>query len=170
VRAWDLAATVADGSNDPDWTVGIKLQAEPQGRYAVLDVVRVRDSPHGVVETIAATAKRDGHGVRIGLPEDPGQAGKTQIAFLSAALNGYRVKSSPETGAKATRVMPVASQIEARNFSIVRATWNHAFLEELCDFPNSRKDDQVDALSRAFSMLINTDAPARHLNLPFISR
>lgn len=170
VRAWDLAATVADGGNDPDWTVGVKLQAEPQGRYVVLDVVRVRGSPHGVVETIAATAKRDGDGVWIGLPEDPGQAGKTQIAFFSAALSGYRVKSSPETGAKTTRVMPVASQIEARNVSIVRAAWNHAFLEELRDFPNSRKDDQVDALSRAFSMLTNTDTPARHLNLPFISR
>lgn len=170
VRAWDLAATVADGGNDPDWTVGIKLQAEPQGRYVVLDVVRVRGSPHGVVETIVATAKRDGADVRIGLPEDPGQAGKTQVAFFIAALNGYRVNASPETGAKATRVMPVASQIEARNVSIVRASWNHVFIEELRDFPNSRKDDQVDALSRAFSMLTNADAPARHINLPYISR
>lgn len=170
VRAWDLAATVADGSSDPDWTVGIKLQAEPQGRYVVLDVVRVRGSPHEVTETIAATARRDGIAVPVGLPEDPGQAGKTQIAFLSNVLRGYRVKSSPETGAKTTRVMPVASQIEARNFCVVRATWNHTFLEELRDFPNSRKDDQVDALSRAFSMLTSTDAPARHLNLPFLSR
>ena len=47
----------------------------------------------------------------------------------------------------------MASQVEARNFAIVRAGWNHAFLEELRDFPFGRKDDQVDALSRAFTML-----------------
>jgi hypothetical protein len=45
-----------------------------------------------------------------------------------------------------------ASQVEAGNLAIVRATWNHAFLEELRDFPFGRKDDQVDALSRAFTI------------------
>lgn len=170
VRAWDLAATASDGSNDPDWTVGIKLQAEPSGRYTVLDTVRFRGSPNDVVDRIVMTANRDGATVQIGLPEDPGQAGKTQVAFLSGRLGGYRVKASPETGSKATRVMPVASQIEARNFSIVRANWNYAFLEELRDFPSGRKDDQVDALSRAFAMLTNTDMPARQIRLPYINR
>ena len=170
VRAWDLAATVPDGSNDPDWTVGIKLQVERSGRYVVLDIVRFRGSPNDVVEKIVMTADRDGLAVQIGLPEDPGQAGKTQVAFLSRQLSGYRVSASPETGSKTTRVMPVASQIEARNFSIVRANWNHAFLEELHDFPSGRKDDQVDALSRAFTMLTCTNAPARHIRLPFIAR
>lgn len=66
--------------------------------------------------------------------------------------------------------MPVASQVEGRNFAIVRAGWNHAFLEELRDFPFNRKDDQVDALSHAFTMLIAAGAPARRLSMPFLAR
>ena len=53
--------------------------------------------------------------------------------------------------------MPIAAQIEAGNLLIVRADWNHRFLDELREFPLGRKDDQVDALSRAFAML--TDSP-----------
>jgi predicted phage terminase large subunit-like protein len=64
----------------------------------------------------------------------------------------------------------VASQIEARNVAIVRAGWNHVFLEELRDFPFGRKDDQVDALSRAFTMLTTHGAPARRLSMPFLAR
>jgi phage terminase large subunit-like protein len=37
--------------------------------------------------------------------------------------------------------------------AIVRASWNRAFLDELRDFPAGRKDDQVDAFSRAFNGL-----------------
>jgi predicted phage terminase large subunit-like protein len=66
--------------------------------------------------------------------------------------------------------MPVASQVEARNVAILRASWNHIFLEELRDFPNGGKDDQVDALSRAFNTLTNIGAPARTLNVRIMSR
>jgi phage terminase large subunit-like protein len=53
---------------------------------------------------------------------------------------------------------------------MVRGGWNHAFLEELRDFPFGRKDDQVDALSRAFTMLTETGAPARRISLPLLAR
>lgn len=164
VRAWDLAATASDGSSDPDWTVGLKLLYEPQGRYVILDIMRLRGSPHEVVQTIVRTAEQDGHEVRIGLPQDPGQAGKTQVAFLVGLLGGYQVAHSPETGSKLTRAMPVASQIEARNFAVVRANWNAAFLQELRDFPEGRKDDQIDALSRAFGLVTKITPPARRLS------
>jgi predicted phage terminase large subunit-like protein len=64
----------------------------------------------------------------------------------------------------------MASQVEARNVAMVRANWNHAFLEELRDFPFGRKDDQVDALSHAFRMLTQAGAPARKLSLSFLAR
>ena len=78
--------------------------------------------------------------------------------------------SSPETGSKILRAGPVAGQIEAGNLSLVRAGWNRALLDELRDFPIGRKDDQVDALSRAFAMLTDAPAPARRLHLPFLAR
>jgi predicted phage terminase large subunit-like protein len=80
------------------------------------------------------------------------------------------VIASPETGAKLTRAMPVAAQAEAGNLAVLRARWNGDFIEELRDFPLGRKDDQVDALSRAFAMLLDRSPPARRLALPLMIR
>ncbi len=153
VRAWDLAATVHSGQNDPDWTVGLKLECDQIGRFVVDDVVRVRGTPNQIEELITRTASVDGRSVHISLPEDPGQAGKAQIAYLTRQLAGYHVSSSRESGTKVSRATPIASQIEAGNVLVRRAGWNTAFLEELRSFPFGVKDDQVDALSRAFTVL-----------------
>ena len=66
VRAWDLAATAATVGRDPDWTVGIKLAKDDEGRCYVLDIVRLRAGPLEVSETIVATAHQDGRAVSIG--------------------------------------------------------------------------------------------------------
>ncbi len=169
-RAWDLAATVATGGNDPDWTAGVKLARDETGRFIVLDVVHLRGTPLDVEAAIVEAARIDGKSVTIGLPEDPGQAGKHQASYLVRRLAGYTTATSRETGAKSTRAAPVASQVEARNFAMVRAKWNHALLEELRDFPFGRKDDQVDALSRAFTMLTEAGPPACRVFVPFLAR
>ncbi len=136
----------------------------------MLDIIRLRGGPHEVEQAIAATAAADGPAVPIGLPQDPGQAGRAQIRYLAGRLAGYRVVASPETGAKETRAMPAASQVNAGNLAFRRAPWNRAFLEELQDFPDGAKDDQVDALSRAMTMLTETAAPARRTAIPLIAR
>ena len=155
VRAWDLAAS-AEG----DWTAGVKL-VRGGDAFQVADVVRLRGGPEQVVAAIQAAAERDGREVTIGLPQDPGQAGRAQVAFLTGRLAGWRVVASPESGAKAVRAMPVASQVNAGTVSVLRGGWNRAFLEELRDFPGGAKDDQVDALGRAFGMLAGGAGPAR---------
>lgn len=153
VRAWDLAATNMNGKNDPDWTVGIKLARDKSGRYCVLDVARIRGTPHQVEALIVSTAQRDGTKVVVAIPEDPGQAGKSQMSYMIRQLAGFNVVASRETGSKETRAMPLASQVEGGNLSIVRADWGRTLLDELRNFPWGRKDDQVDALVRAFSTL-----------------
>ena len=169
VRAWDLAAT-ADGTGNPDWTAGVKLLRCEDGCFVVLDVRRVRVSSAEVAALIVATAHQDGREVAVGLPQDPGQAGKAQIHFLTQKLAGFRVAATPETGAKLSRAVPVASQVEAGLLRVVQAEWTRAFLEELADFPNGSKDDQVDALSRAFLMLTMSTGPARFAQVPFLGR
>ncbi len=167
VRAWDLAASEEGG----DWTVGVRLCRGEGDVFQVQDVVRLQGGPEAVVAAIRATAEADGREVAIGLPQDPGQAGRAQVSFLTARLAGWRVESGPETGAKGTRAMPVASQANAGNLSVLRGRWNRAFLEELADFPGGAKDDQVDALSRAFGMLV--DGPgvsARRVRVGFGER
>jgi predicted phage terminase large subunit-like protein len=153
VRAWDLAATEQVGTRDPDWTAGVKMMRTPEGGFVVLDVIRFRGGPDDVERAIVNTAAQDGHHCRIGIAQDPGQAGKQQILYLTRKLSGYRVESSPETGDKSTRAAPIASQVNVGNVSMVKAKWNATFIDELGSFPSGHKDDQVDALSRAFSMV-----------------
>lgn len=146
VRAWDLGAT----ANGGDPTAGAKLGQMPDGRYVIGHVVREQLSADGVVSTIKAIASQDGRDVEVNLPQDPGQAGKSQVQFLTRELAGYKVKSSPETGSKTLRAEPLAAQVNVGNVLMVRGPWNAALLDEMRVFPNGSHDDQVDALSRAF--------------------
>jgi predicted phage terminase large subunit-like protein len=170
VRAWDLASALPAPGKDPDWTVGLRLERDAEHRFVVTDILRLRGTPGEVETAIVKTAERDGPAVLVSLPQDPGQAGQAQAAYLTRKLAGFTVRCSPETGAKLTRAGPVAAQIEARNLSLVRAPWNRIFVEELRDFPHGHKDDQVDALSRAFMTLVASAAPARRLHVPLLSR
>ena len=171
VRAWDLAAT-AGAHRRP----GLDRRHPPLPRRrmratSIEDVVRLRGGPGAVESAIRATAERDGKSVAIGLPQDPGQAGRAQLAYLTRQLAGYRVHGSPESGSKETRAMPVASQAEAGNLALLRAPWNRVLLEELRDFPHGAKDDQVDALSRAFAMLAEAErVPVRRANVGLLAR
>lgn len=170
IRAWDLAATVNMGQNDPDWTVGIKLSRDMNGRFIVEDIVRIRGTPNQVEDAISQTASKDGRSVTISLPEDPGQAGKSQIAYLVRQLSGFHVIATRETGSKIARATPLASQIESGNVSVIAAHWNTEFFEELRDFPFGRKDDQVDALARAFSTIIDRGYGTQSVRYSILNR
>jgi predicted phage terminase large subunit-like protein len=170
VRAWDIAATKESGSSDPDWTVGLKLHLNERGGFTVLDVVRLRGTVHEVNQAVLQTARTDGIKVPIGIPQDPGSAGKFMVQQFASLLAGYNLVCSPENGPKTSRAAPVSAQVEAGNLAVLRASWTHALLEELREFPHGRKDDQVDALSRAFVMLTDTGIPSRRLNVPLMAR
>lgn len=150
VRGWDLAATEGAG----DWTAGVKIGRQPNGRFIVVAREREQYSAAKVEQLIKNTASHDGYSCRISLPQDPGQAGKSQVGYLILGLAGYQVSSSVESGDKETRARPFASQAEAGNVDILYADWNDSYLEELCAFPNAKHKDQVDATSRAFNELV----------------
>jgi predicted phage terminase large subunit-like protein len=169
VRAWDLAGT-ADPRGDPDWTAGVKLVRDEANGFAVLDVRRTRADSVAVAALIKEVAHQDGASVAIGLPRDPGQAGVYQAAMLTRMLAGFRVVSSTESKSKMERAWPAASQVNNGHVGLLRAAWNAPFLDELNLFPVGRKDDQVDALSRAFSMLTSDVKPAHYASLPFLGR
>ena len=150
VRAWDLASTV-----DGDWTVGLKLGKASDGRFFIGDVCRVRVGPDERDAAIKNTANLDGKICRISLPQDPGQAGKTQVLYLTRSLPGFRVTSSPESGDKITRAEPAAAQVNIGNVSMVQAPWNIDLINEMRMFPNGKHDDIIDAFSRAFMELMS---------------
>lgn len=149
VRGWDLAATI-----DGDYTAGAKLGKLEDGRFVIADVVRLRCGPDERDAALTNTAARDGKSVRISLPQDPGQAGKTQALYLTRKLAGYAVTTSPESGDKATRAEPLAAQINVGNVLMLRGPWNDTLLNEMRLFPNGTHDDQVDACSRAFAEIM----------------
>jgi predicted phage terminase large subunit-like protein len=161
VRRWDLAATSFSGSNDPDWTVGVRMARAPDGIFYVEDVVRLRGSAAEVERAIKNTATQDGKAVAIRLPQDPGQAGKAQAAAYIRLLAGFDVRAQPETGAKQVRARPLEAQAEAGNVKLLRGAWNDAFIAELCDFPSGDHDDQVDAAANALSDLVSETASAQ---------
>jgi predicted phage terminase large subunit-like protein len=150
-RGWDLAATEGAG----DYTAGVKLGKLPDGRYIVGHVVREQYGTAKRDALIKNTAAADGMGrCRQSLPQDPGQAGKSQVKALVTMLAGHHVVHSTETGEKVVRARGFASQVNAGNVLMLRAPWNTAFTDELQTFPNGANDDQVDGASRAFDALL----------------
>ena len=150
IRAWDLAATDDPGAA---WTVGLRMAITPDRQFIIEDVRRIQGTPQQVERLLVNTAASDGKSVPGSLPQDPGQAGKAQVAYLIRQLSGYVYRASPESGDKETRAQPFASQVEVGNVYLVPADWNEAYLDELALFPTGRWMDQVDASSRAFNEL-----------------
>ncbi len=149
IRGWDLAATAKGG----DFTAGVKLGIKDGITY-IADVKREQGSPDEVERLIVQTAKSDD--CKQSLPQDPGQAGKAQVAYLSKKLTGCKFVFSTESGDKATRAEPIASQINVGNVKMIKAPWNEAFIHELAIFPNGANDDQVDGMSRAYNETVTS--------------
>lgn len=156
VRGWDLAAT-ADA--EAAWTAGVLIGKAKDGRFYIADARRIQGSPADVERMLVNTAAQDGKDVRGSIPQDPGQAGKSQSQYLIRQLAGYPYRASPESGDKETRAMPLAAQAEAGNVSLIRGDWNRDFLDEITTFPSGKWKDQVDAATRAFAEL-TTKRPA----------
>lgn len=149
VRGWDQAASEGDG----DYTAGVKIGKTPEGRFIVADVVREQYGPAKVERLIKNTTAQDGYACKVSLPQDPGSAGKVVASIQVGKLAGFNAQASPETGSKQLRAQPLAAQAEAGNVDMLVATWNEVFLDEICNFPNAKYDDQVDGASRAFNTL-----------------
>ena len=151
VRYWDLAAT---RKLTAARTAGVKMGIAPDGSFWVGNVLKTQEEGNEVRKLIKATAELDTKAVEIGLPQDPGQAGKVQKADMVAMLAGWVVKAEPETGDKYTRAEPYSVQCEAGNVYLIEGDWNEAYIEELCRFPGGTFKDQVDASSGAFGRLV----------------
>ena len=154
VRSWDLAATEAGG----DYTVGVRMSRDQNGVFYVEHVERLQGSAFEVERTIMNYATSDGRGVTIRLPQDAGQAGKSQVKSYAALLAGWNLSIERETGSKEVRAASFAAQCEAGNVKLVAGPWHQAFFDEIANFPLSPHDDQVDAAVGAFTVLVDTPA------------
>ena len=154
IRYWDMAATLFNGNNDPDWTAGAKLGRTVDGRWIILDMRHARLSPAGNEMLVQSTAAEDGKQVKIGMEEEGGASGKSLIDhYRRAILVGYNFHSMRPTGDKVVRAMPLAAAAEAGNVMVLKGEWNKDFLDECESFSSDcPHDDQVDAASGAVNM------------------
>jgi predicted phage terminase large subunit-like protein len=152
IRGWDFGATA---SATADATACVRMRWGVDGKIYVMHAENLRGTPGQVDDLIKRIAAMDGKNVKQSIPQDPGSAGKHHVAYIvRQLLQGYPVKSSPETGSKEKRAEPLSSQAQHGNVVIVRGAWNSEFIRELCEFPVGQHDDYVDSASRAYETLV----------------
>jgi predicted phage terminase large subunit-like protein len=154
-RGWDTGATEGGG----DDTTGVKIGISPSNDIYVADVFAEQLGPHGVDAAILATAKMDGVHVMVREEKEPGSAGVAVIAARLKTLHEFDYKGIQISGDKVVRAKPFRAQCEGGNVYLVRATWNHEYINELTTFPTGKKDNRVDGTSCAYNALV-AEAPA----------
>lgn len=173
-RAWDFASEVKTKTNNPDYTVGIKMSRDSFGTYYIEDVIRIQDSVDKVLRKVIETAQEDGiDECSVVIPVDPGAAGKTAVFLYKTTLaeHGIVCRTAPTISGKSklTRFLPFCAMSEAGSVKVVRGDWNEEFFAELERFSSDlkiqklQKDDQVDAVGDCFSYL------ARNMQIPTFS-
>lgn len=152
VRYWDNAATDGDG----DFTAGVKMGIDHEGRIWILDVVHGQFGSAERENIKRATAKADGKDVLIGQELEGGSSGKDSARETLKRLIGFKVRILKPMVDKVTRADTFSFQVNNLdgNVYLVRANWNAKFIDELRYFPHGAHDDQVDGCSGAFTLLI----------------
>jgi len=173
VRFWDTAATDPAPGYDPDWTVGMRIGRDPQGRYWIDDMRRWRVGPNESDVFMKEVALQDTRRVTEAVEQDPGAAGKIAVHHLRVnafATSQFRAilaagKSKGRTTTltagrktplpKILAAGPTASHAQAGDvFYVADGTWDHeSMLSEVEIFPDGDHDDIVDALSGAVNLL-----------------
>lgn len=166
VRYWDKGY-----SSRGDWTVGILMFRSKDGRFYVVDMVRVRLSPAQRNNVILSTAHSDrathGH-VRTYIEQPPG-AGTETTDTLIRLLAGFPVEAVVPRGDKEDRAEPLSDQCEAGNvFLLADLPGRKALIEECATFPGGENDDIVDAVGGAFlAVALPSDIdPAKAVDVP----
>jgi len=179
IRFWDFAATDPRPGRDPDWLAGALVgRDELTGRTYIADMVRFRGAPPAVEQVIRQTAEADGLDVGIWFEEEPGSQGRMLTdSYQRTILAAYDVNvlRASTRGSKTALAGPLASQAEAGNVTLVRGTWNKAFIEEADAFPSPDvHDDQIDAASSAYYVLTGSawrrTPHRRRANTAFLQR
>lgn len=148
-----LVHNCTDGGGD--YTVGVKMGLHKDGSYWILDVVRGQWASDERERMIHSVAVNDGKLVRIGLEQEPGSSGIDSVKESIRRLSGFLVNAEKATGDKVTRADTFSVQVNIGNVKMVRGGWVSEYKYEVQHFPNGKHDDQVDATSGAFTMLIN---------------
>jgi len=154
VRFWDLAYTEKQIS---DFTVGCKAGlwqvAEDDIRFVISDISRRQQNWPEAKRRLKNVAQIDGQNVSIFLEEVAAQKALIQELQVDPELTSFSIRGArPETD-KVARAQPWIDRAESGFVYLVRGEWNKSFIDEAESFPNGTHDDQIDAVSGAYSAL-----------------
>lgn len=199
VRAWDTAGTEKKlAKDDPDESVGSKIikfipaqNPEWLKSYEQFIPEPLKTKPHflienqisgywiweKLIEVIKRTAAWDGPYVEVLIDQDPGGAGKNQVAAIAQA---FKDKGNPELHSHTISevdVKKVGDRVLAANTHwfgtaaegrmwLLRGGWNDGFLGQLDGFTMIEHDDKVTSVTSGMFKL----NPARKwAKVPFVS-
>jgi predicted phage terminase large subunit-like protein len=162
VRGWDFAATAKTAGTDPDNTASCLMGRTRDGRYIIAHAGQFQEGPAQTERNVKALAENDGKGVTIRIPEDPAAGGKYLVRDMIRLLAGWVVRVVRVAGSKEARAGPLATQAEHGNVYLVAGNWVAEWLDTVCNFPNARYDDLVDASADAFNELSPAAKDSRH--------
>jgi predicted phage terminase large subunit-like protein len=150
-RYWDLAAST---KTQADFSASARVALNKEtGDVYIRDVIKLKAEWPDVRKVLINTAIAES-GVQVGVESAVhGLAGFQELMRLpelvNTALRSIRVDKD-----KVSRALPVASRAEAGKVKLVRGNWISDFLDEATSFPHGQHDDQIDAISGAFHMLL----------------
>jgi len=152
-RHWDLAASTGTKS---DYSCGVRVGLGTDGNAYILDCVRGRWEWPALVRVIAQTALADGLGVAQSVETTGTQKGMLDLLLAEPSLAAIPFRGIRPVTDKITRANGWLARAEQGGIKLLRGEWNSAWLDEICAFPESEHDDQVDATSGAFATIGQT--------------
>jgi len=156
VRFWDLAASTKTMA---DFTAGGRVGIDHDGNIWILDMFRRRVEWPELLRAFKVLATNDGGNIRQGVETAGTQRGFLDLLLAEPSLAGISLQGYTPEKDKITRAQPLLARAEQGKVYIVRADWTNALIDELCAFPETEHDDQVDALSGAMEMIGNNNQP-----------
>ena len=167
VRFWDLAAST---KTTADFTAGGKVGLTEDGTLVIADVTRGRWEWPQALKVIGNTARSDGSAVRQGIEDVGVQKGMYQMLAAEPTLAGTAFQPVRVQKDKITRASPWLARAEQGKVVLVRGAWNGLFLDEVCAFPETAHDDQVDAVSGGVGMLAGAQSRPQNLGQALAQR
>ena len=157
VRFWDFAVSADPKAN---YTAGVRMGKNDEGNYYIDKMIRGQWIYPDVHKIIVSTAQTE-IDVPVGVESQGTQKGFADDLIGDIALEGVSIEGYTANKSKLVRALPWFRRAEAGKVFLIQGDWNRDFIDEVIAFTGKEggQDDQVDAVSGAFSMLTQYTEP-----------
>ena len=149
-RGWDLAWSSTDLS---DWSVGVKMGLDEEGRFWILDMERFRLNYEDLVPRIANIIQRDEPECVQFIESNARGQDALRLLNLDSRLYKRPIRGLRVSTDKLTRAQPFIGRLAEGFLKIKNTTWTKQMSDEFLVFSGTkdRHDDIVDAVSLCYN-------------------